>query len=111
MKKKASPEEDERGRGPRRIGTVVSQLMSRRGYASVGSDHAMTASIAKCIGPNLAGSITVGKLNRGVLHIYAVDSVVMQELTFQKRQIIKALSKDHPTTKITDIRFKLGTVK
>lgn len=106
--KKLSNEEEERGRGARRIGTIVSQLMSRRGYASVGSDNAMTASIVKSVGPGLADCVTVGKLNRGVLQVYALDSVVMQELTFQKRQILKALVKDHPNAKIRDIRFRLG---
>ncbi|TWU18907.1 DUF721 domain-containing protein [Allorhodopirellula heiligendammensis] len=107
MKKKLHHEETDRGNSARRIGTIVSQLMSRRGYASVASDNAMTGSIAQSVGPTLAGSITVGKLSRGVLHVYAVDSVVMQELTFQKRKILKALSKDHPQAKITDIRFRL----
>lgn len=107
MKKKVHYEETERGKSARRIGTIVSQLMSRRGYASVASDHAMTDSIAKSVGPALAASIMVGKLSRGVLHVYAVNSVVMQELTFQKRQILKTLSKDHPQAKITDVRFRL----
>lgn len=105
-----STDQEERGRGARRIGTIVSQLMSRRGYASVASDNAMTASIAKSVGPGLAGSLTVGKLSRGVLQIYAVDSVVMQELTFQKRKILKTLAKDHPNVKIKDVRFRLGAV-
>ncbi|EMI42820.1 DUF721 domain-containing protein [Rhodopirellula sp. SWK7] len=111
MKKKVPNPDDERGKGARRIGTLVSELMSRRGYASVATDNAMTESIAKSVGPALAGSIMVGKLSRGVLQVYAVDSVVMQELTFQKRRILRGLSKDHPQAKITDIRFKLGANK
>lgn len=110
MKKRASkPSEgaDERSKSTRKIGTIVSQLMSRRGYASVAVDHAMTASVAASVGPALAGSFQVGKLNRGVLLIHVIDSVVMQEFTFQKRQIIKRLQKDHPQTKLKDIRFKI----
>lgn len=110
MKKRASkPNEgnDERNKGTRKIGTIVSQLMSRRGYASVGVEHAMTASVTASVGPALTGSFQVGKLNRGVLLIYVIDSVVMQEFTFQKRQIIKRIKKDHPQTKLTDIRFKI----
>lgn len=110
MKKRASKptkETDDRNKGTRKIGTIVSQLMSRRGYASVGVEHAMTASVTASVGPALAGSFQVGNLNRGVLLIYVIDSVVMQEFTFQKRQIIKRLRKDHPQTKIADIRFKI----
>lgn len=110
MKKRASkPSEgtDDRHKGTRKIGTIVSQLMSRRGYASVGAEHAMTASVTASVGSSLAGSFQIGKLNRGVLLIYVIDSVVMQEFTFQKRQIIKRIKKDHPQTKLTDIRFKI----
>jgi hypothetical protein len=107
LKKQTPSADDERGNGARRIGTIVSQLMSRRGYASVATDNALADSIAQSVGPVMAASITVGKLSRGVLQVYAVDSVVMQELTFQKRQILKALSKDHPQARITDIRFRL----
>ncbi|WP_283435511.1 DUF721 domain-containing protein [Neorhodopirellula lusitana] len=106
---KTKAEADERGKGPRKIGTVVSQLMSRRGYASVAVEHAMTASVVASVGPQLATSIQIGKLNRGVLQIFVPDSVVMQELTFQKRKMIKRLLKDHPQAKIKDIRFKVQT--
>lgn len=101
------PSKEVTTKGPRRIGTIVSQLMSRRGYASVGAEHAMTASISATLGPGLANSFSVGKLSRGVLHLYAIDSVVMQELTFQKRQILRRLAKDHPQAKIKDIRLRV----
>ena len=106
--KTTNPKGNDRGTGARKIGTIVSQLMSRRGYASVGIEHAMTASVAAAVGPGLNESFQVGKLSRGVLHIYVVDSVTMQELTFQKRQIQKRLLKDHPQAKIQDIRFRLS---
>lgn len=57
----------------------------------------------------MAGDITVGKLNRGVLKVFAKDSVTIQELTFQKRSIIKRLSKDMPDAKVKDIRFAVLT--
>ncbi|TWU01501.1 DUF721 domain-containing protein [Neorhodopirellula pilleata] len=106
--KPAGSKADERGTGARKIGTIVSQLMSRRGYASVGIEHAMTASVAAAVGPGLNESFQIGKLTRGVLHIYVVDSVTMQEFTFQKRQIQKRLLQDHPQAKIQDIRFRLS---
>lgn len=103
---KAKSRED-RGGGPRRLGTVVSQLMSRRGYAAVAAQHAMTDSVVASVGSLLAESFRIGKLNRGVLEVYVVDSVTMQEFTFQKRTILKRLAKDHPQTKITDLRFRI----
>lgn len=92
----------------KKIGTIISQLLSRRGYASVTVDEELTACIAAVVGPTLAGSFRVGKINAGVLHLFAGDSVTTQELTFQKRQILKRLQQDQPQAKITDIRFRTG---
>ncbi|WP_431192268.1 DUF721 domain-containing protein [Rhodopirellula bahusiensis] len=98
---------EEKSGGPRKIGSLISQLMSRRGYASVGAESALTGTIKSAVDASIASSFRVGKLQRGVLMIYAVDSVVMQELTFQKRRILKKLAKEHPQAKIQDLRFKV----
>ncbi|MCC9654770.1 DUF721 domain-containing protein [Rhodopirellula halodulae] len=98
---------EEKSSGPRAIGSLISQLMSRRGYASVGAESALTSTIQSAVDSQIANSFRVGKLQRGVLMIYAVDSVVMQELTFQKRRILKKLAKEHPQAKINDLRFKV----
>jgi predicted nucleic acid-binding Zn ribbon protein len=98
---------EEKPSGPRKIGSLISQLMSRRGYASVGAESALTGTIKSAVDASIASSFRVGKLQRGVLMIYAVDSVVMQELTFQKRRILKKLAKEHPQAKIKDLRFKV----
>jgi predicted nucleic acid-binding Zn ribbon protein len=98
---------EEKSGGPRKIGSLISQLMSRRGYASVGAESALTGTIKSAVDASIASSFRVGKLQRGVLMIYAVDSVVMQELTFQKRRILKKLAEEHPQAKIQDLRFKV----
>ena len=87
------------------IGSLVSQLISRRGYAqSVANDH-FTQAIASVVGNDLVAEVTVGKLNRGVLKIFAGDSVTIQELTFQKRQILAALNQRVPDANVNDLRF------
>ena len=65
--------------------------------------------IAATVGKNVADDITVGKLNRGVLKVFAKDSVTIQELTFQKRSIIKRIAQEMPDSKIKDIRFGVLT--
>ncbi len=94
--------------GPRRIGSIINQLMARRGYAQVESASALQGSVTKAVGNLLASSIRVGDVKRGVLHIYANDSSAMQELTFQKRKILKIVQADHPSSKINDVRFRVG---
>jgi predicted nucleic acid-binding Zn ribbon protein len=92
-----------------RISTLVSQLMSRRGYAQriAGEDFHSTIGVA--VGGQLGDSITVGKLKSGVLQIFAADSVTLQELNFQKRSILKQIQKDLPQSKVSDVRFRILT--
>ena len=91
------------------IGALVSQLISRRGYAQVAATDQFRDAIVAVVGTALADDVTVGKLNRGVLKVFAKDSVTIQELTFQKRLIIASIAKSMPDAKVTDIRFAVLT--
>ncbi|MCS7467386.1 MULTISPECIES: DUF721 domain-containing protein [Stieleria] len=91
------------------IGSLVGQLISRRGYAQIAATDRFHEAIAAAVGNDLAAEVTVGKLNRGVLKVFAKDSVTIQELTFQKRSIIKHIAKQLPDAKISDIRFAVLT--
>lgn len=95
---------------PRRIqsiGSLVSQLISRRGYAQIAATNQFQSVIESVIGQGLAAHVTVGKLRRGVLVVFADDSVVIQELTFQKRSILARIEKELPEANVTDLRFKV----
>ena len=96
--------------GVQRIGNLVQQLMARRGYAQVEATEQIHAAISSVVTGDLGKQIVVGKINRGVLNVFASDSVVLQELTFQKRAILKRIKKELPQAKITDIRFKVQTL-
>lgn len=91
------------------IGSLVSELISRRGYAQVAATSQFQEAIGKAVGPQLAAVVTVGKLNRGVLKIFADDSVTIQELTFQKRAILKSIQKEMPDANVSDVRFAVLT--
>lgn len=91
------------------MGNLVGQLMSRRGYASVAEVSQFEAAIERAVGKPLAETLRVGKLNRGVLRVFAPDSVTVQELVFQKRQILKAISEVVPDSKVSDLRFSVLT--
>ena len=78
----------------RRIGSLVNQLMSRRGYAQVLANEELHGVIAAAVGEQLGTAFQIGKLKAGVLHIYASDSVTLQELNFQKRTILKRIQVD-----------------
>lgn len=91
----------------RRIGSLVNQLMSRRGYAQVVASEKMHQVIAAAVGPTLQNAFQVGKLNAGVLQLYATDSVSLQELNFQKRTILRRIQQDLPGNQVTELRFRI----
>lgn len=81
--------------------------MSRRGYSqSIVNEH-LSQSLTVAVDPILAPACQVGNLRAGVLQIYVSDSVSLQELNFQKRQILKKMQADVGGEKILDIRFRL----
>jgi len=59
------------------------------------------------VGEELGTGFQVGNLRQGVLHVYAADSVTMQELNFRKRGILKRMQRELPDNKITDLRFRV----
>jgi len=91
----------------RPIGSIVNQLLSRRGYAQVSANERLQQVVADVVGPSLAGSFEVGNLRRGVLYIFAVDSVTLQELNFQKRSILHRVQQESPSNPIADVRFRI----
>ena len=93
---------------PRSIGSILNQLMARRGYSQVQSAEALQRSLATAVGTPLCDAVRAGDVRRGILQVYAADSTSMQELTFRKRQILRQLQQDHPGAGITDIRMKVG---
>ena len=93
----------------RKIGTIVNQLIARRGYARAVGNDALRGAIADVIGAPLEKSFEVGNLKNGVLHVFVTDSVSIQEFNFQKRRILKRLQSDFPEDKVNDLRFRVQT--
>lgn len=93
----------------RRIGSIVGQLISRRGYAQVSANEAIHELLVLEVGSELGGSLQIGNLRQGVLHIYASDSATLQELNFRKRGILKRIQRQLPENKVKDLRFRIQT--
>jgi predicted nucleic acid-binding Zn ribbon protein len=97
-------------KAPQRIGDVVAQLLSRRGYgrelAPVIEDQAWR----DAVGDALAEHTRPGRTRRGVLEVTVRNSTVMQELVFQKTELIQTLIDRLPDAEISDLRFRVGVV-
>jgi predicted nucleic acid-binding Zn ribbon protein len=97
-------------KGPQRIGEIVTELMSRRGYANVQTSVAWQAAWREVAGAPLAAATRVGKMRRGVLEVVVANSVLVQELTYRKTDLLAGLGQQLPEEKITDLRFRVGTM-
>ena len=97
-------------RAPKRVADLLSSLMAQRGYAQVKSTADCTRAWEEAAGAELAKDTRAGNVRRGVLEVVVRSSSLVQELTFQKKQLIKQLKRLAPERKIRDIRFRVGSI-
>ncbi len=98
-------------RQAKRLADVLSQLIARRGYARVRESGELDRVWAEAVGQSIATRTRPGRTRRGVLTIVVVDSLLVQELTFRKSEIITKLNNLSPERAIRDIRFRVGAIK
>jgi predicted nucleic acid-binding Zn ribbon protein len=99
----------ERSGEPVRIGDLIPQLMARRGYAQILASEAFRAAWSQVAGP-LADHSQPGGIRRGTLEVIARNSSIVQELTFQKKQLLQDLRLQMPKLPIRAIRFRVGEI-
>ncbi|MBN1590341.1 MAG: DUF721 domain-containing protein, partial [Pirellulales bacterium] len=51
-----------------------------------------------------------GAIRRGVLQVTVANSAMLQELVFQKRDVLLSLKRLLPDTNIQDLRFQVAPV-
>ena len=81
-----------------------------RGYGRIQADTNFAAAWKSVVGEGLAKFTHTGRLRRGVLEVTVANSMTIQELTFQKQQILKQLQTTLPDAKIRDLRFRVGSI-
>jgi predicted nucleic acid-binding Zn ribbon protein len=97
-------------RKPKTIGNVLAQLITARGYGRIQADSNFAGAWQTAVGPALAKYTLPGRLRRGVLEITVTNSMAVQELTFQKQQILAKLQTQLPDARIRDLRFRIGAI-
>ena len=100
---------DRKDRGPQKLSNVLAQLMAQRGYAQIGADEECREAWKSVVG-NLEKFSRATEVKRGVLSVIVSNSVVMQELTFRKSELIAAMADALPNYKIKDLRFRIGSI-
>ena len=98
------------GRQPKPVGEVLAQLIQRKGYAQVRAAGRWNEAWRTAAGEQFAAVTEVGQLRRGVLEITAGNSLVMQELGFEKERILAELKAALPEAGIRQLRFRVGKI-
>lgn len=102
------------GRSPKRIGNVIAQLVQRRGYAQIraaGAREEVWLEVLREEALESWGESTrVAGLRRGVLEIHVASSLLMQELTFCKEQLLQGMARALPDDGIKQIRFRVANI-
>jgi len=95
-----------RVREPKRIADIVNGLLAKRGYAQLQSNEQLEASWKQAVGA-MASDSKPAKIRRGVLEVAVRNSIVLQELTFRKRELLSKLESIYSGDAILDLRFRV----
>jgi predicted nucleic acid-binding Zn ribbon protein len=98
------------GHQPKRMSDIVAQLVQKRGYAQVRTAQAHHEAWQTAAGSQFGPVTEAGKITRGTLEVTAANSLVMQELTFEKERLLAAIQQALPAAGIKQLRFKVGRI-
>jgi len=98
------------GRAPKLISQPIHRLLTRYGFANVQERAAWDRALQQAAGVALARHCRAGQYRGGVLEIVVGNSTTLQELTFQKRRLVKKLNELLPGFNVRDIRFRIGEI-
>jgi predicted nucleic acid-binding Zn ribbon protein len=92
------------------IGSVMGQLLAKKGYGQVQAAKSCASAWQEALGSRFPQETRCGSVRGGILEVTVSNSLVLQELTFIKTQLVKQLTSLAPEHKITGLRFKVGAV-
>ena len=92
------------------IGSVMGQLLAKKGYGQVQAAKSCASAWQEALGSRFQKDTRCGNVRGGILEVTVSNSLVLQELTFIKIQLIKQLATLAPEHKITGLKFKVGAV-
>lgn len=98
----------ERRIGPEPIGTILGEMIARRGLARVREHEQLEGVWREAVGQPAARHTRVGAVRRGVLEVLVSNSVLLQELAgFRKQELLGRVRRALNSDAIRDLRFRL----
>ena len=98
-------------RRPKRPANIISQLMARKGYCQTQSANELEEVWFQIVGVKWQRKTKPGNVNRGVLEVFVANAAVNQKIGFEKKKFLTQLKQRVPQNKITDIKFRVGSVE
>lgn len=95
-------------RQPKRISHVMADLVQRRGYAFEQTAAGWERAWQTAAGEKWRNVTKVGRFRRGTLEIRVANSLVLQELGFDKETLTDVLRSLMPDVVVEQIRFRIG---
>ena len=95
---------------PKAIGNILSELLARRGYARVQSGGSCAEAWSQAAGAAIAAYSRAGQVRRGVLEVQVANSLLIQELSFEKTRLLAKLAELVPDENIRDLKFRVGVI-
>ena len=96
---------------PQKMADVLAELMARRSYTSRQTATNFQAAWLAAAGEMVARHTRVGLVRRGTLEVLVANSVLVQELTFQKEAILARLNELLPDERIANLRWRVGPIQ
>lgn len=97
-------------KGPTPIGTVVADILARKGLGRQQATIELNTIWENVVGDALAQISRCGQVRRNKLHVVVTNSTAMQELTFKKHEILEKLNQHLPNHLVADIHFRIGKI-
>ena len=100
--------ETKKRHGAQPISDILSELVSRRGFARLRSQQHVEDAWNKAIGEPGSKYTRLGAVRRGVMEILVANSVLLQELAgFHKQPLLRKLQDLLGPSAVRDLRFRL----
>ena len=89
------------------ISSILDRLIVEKGYAAQQSLQVLQEQWKIAVGEELFSQSRVGKIQRGILHVFVSNTIVLSELEYLKSKALRQLQSGLPGFRLRNIRFKI----
>jgi len=90
---------------PKRIGVIVNELLSQRGYLSVCKEYGIMRKWPSIAPSEFAQKSTCERIDNGILYVKVSSAPWRQEAVYLKERLLRRIQKDEGCPTIKDIIF------